>query len=166
MRKLIVIALLVLCFSCQKEQQTRYEVPETINTLIAGDSAKVWKIAKRYNGKTRMNMGDCFLSYRQTFSKDGTVLDNNEENQDCGPSLKGNWSVVKDTLGYSHIRIESPQIVELFGAEQDYKDFRIFYASVDSLHISFLHTQFGERRRISDYLVQEDITVADRDFHF
>lgn len=166
MRYLGIVVIFVMCFSCEKEESKPYQTSENIRQLIAGDSSKVWKIARRYNGKTRMNMGDCFLSYRQTFKTNGAVSDNNEENYDCGSSLKGSWTVVKDTLGYSYIRIESPQIEVLFGTDKDYKDFRIFYASVDSLHISFLHNQFGQQRRISDYLVREEITVADRDFHF
>ncbi|RMB57560.1 hypothetical protein EAX61_10575 [Dokdonia sinensis] len=166
MRWVIVVLVFVAYFSCSENKSNLYQVPENVHLLIAGDSTKVWKIAKRYNGKTRMNMGDCFLSYRQTFKSDGTVFDNNEENYDCGPSLRGSWAVLKDSLGYSNIRISSPQIGEIFGMEKDYKDFKIFYVSADSLHISFLHDQFGQRRRISDYLVREDVSVSDRNFHF
>lgn len=159
-----IIALLIT--SCSKKIKEPYSPPDNLKELIAGDSLKVWKLAKRYNGKTRMNMGDCFLSYRQTFKSDGFVRDNNSEQSDCGPSLEGAWTIVKDSIGITHIRITSEQIPELMGIAENYKDFKVFYASKDSLHLSFTHKQFGEQRRISDYLVQEDIEVVDRDFHF
>ena len=161
----LIIIYVYLCSSCSKEKQQPYIPPENIISLITGDSTKVWKIAKRYNGKTRMNMGDCFLEYRQTFTQTGQVYDNNEHLMNCGPSLKGAYEIIKDSLEYTYIRISSDQIPALMNIQETYKDFRIFYASKDSLHISFSHTQFGTKRRISDYLVQENITVKDRNFH-
>lgn len=161
----IIICILTL-LSCKEEKKKPYSPPENIKELISGSTSKTWKLAKRYNGKTRMNMGDCFLGYLQTFTSVGTVRDNNSEQPNCGSSLEGKWSVLKDSLGYSYIRIESPQIPELMGVEQVYKDFRIFYASKDSLHLSFIHMQYGTQRRISDYLVEASVVVPDRDFHF
>ncbi len=167
--KQYLIFLTLICVwtysSCSIERKQPYLPPENIIDIIAGDSTKVWKIAKRYNGKTRMNMGDCFLGYRQIFSQTGEVYDNNELLNKCGPSLKGSYEILKDSLGYTHIRISSDQIPALMNIEETYKDFRIFYASKDSLHISFSHTQYGTKRRISDYLVQEDVKVKDRNFH-
>lgn len=161
----LILSSGMLYWSCSKEVKQPYVPPSNVIDLIAGDSAKVWKIAKRYNGKTRMNMGDCFLGYRQTFSQTGGVYDNNELLDNCGPSLKGTYEIIKDSLGYTHIRIASDQIPELMNIEETYKDFRIFYLSNDSLHISFTHTQFGTKRRISDYLIQEEIEVKGRNFH-
>lgn len=162
---LLIIFYGTLNCSCSKDKKIPYLPPDNSTDLISGDSTKVWKIAKRYNGKTRMNMGNCFLGYRQTFSQSGEVYDNNELLNDCGPSLKGTYELIKDSLGFTHIRISSDQIPELMNIEETYKDFRIFYLSKDSLHISFSHTQFGTKRRISDYLVREDVEVKDRNFH-
>lgn len=83
----------------------------------------------------------------------------------CGNSLVGSWSVVRDSLGFWYIRIESDQTPDLMGIEESYKDFKIFYIDTDSLHLSFIHRQFGKKRRISDYLVRESISIEDRDFH-
>lgn len=70
-------------------------LPQNAMSLIAGDSIKSWKIAQRYNGEMRMNMGPCFMSYRQTFQTDGLVFDNNSKTANCGPSLKGKWHLKK-----------------------------------------------------------------------
>lgn len=167
MQKYAYLSIIIfLLSSCLEQEQAPYRPPESIKELIAGSTSKTWKLAKRYNGENRMNMGDCFLSYKQTFSIDGSVNDNNGAFTNCGPSLLGQWTIVKDSLGYSHIRISSKQIPELMGTKENFKDFRIFYASQDSLHISFVHKQYGTQRRISDYLVNENAAIADRDFHY
>lgn len=162
----LFVSIFLIASSCsKKEKKPPYQPPQNAVHLITGDSTKTWKLAKRYNGKTRMNMGDCFLGYRQTFGNDGLVADNNSELTNCGESLTGRWNIIKDSSGYTYIRIESPDIPELMNIEESFKDFRIFYLSKDSLHLSFEHTQFGEKRRISDYFVQEAIEVSDRNFH-
>ncbi|TVZ51434.1 lipocalin-like protein [Dokdonia sp. Hel_I_53] len=157
----------ILCFTRCKEKIKKepYQVPDDLAQIIAGDSLKTWKLLKRYNGKTRMNMGDCFLKYRQTFMNDGNVYDNNIENSDCGKSLKGSWKIIKDSQNFTYIRITSNQIPKLLGTTENYKDFRIFHASKDSLHLSFVHTQYGQKRRISDYLIDQDLQIKGRDFH-
>jgi len=162
----VILFVSFLVTSCNKTLKTPYQPPSNLEYLIASDSLKTWKISKRYNGKTRMNMGDCFLRYRQSFLLNGSVYDNNEDNSNCGPSLKGSWAIIRDSAFYTYIRIKSDDIPELLGISENYIDFRVFYASKDSLHISFIHTQFGQERRISDYLVQEDISVKNRNFHY
>lgn len=161
----ILTLCMAICFSCSKNTPSPYLPPANLDNLISGDSTKVWKLARRYNGKTRMNMGPCFLEYRQTFNINGGVKDNNSYLDNCGNSLVGSWSVVKDSLGFTYIRIESDQIPDLMGIEETYKDFKIFYIDTDSLHLSFIHRQFGKKRRISDYLVRESISIEDRAFH-
>lgn len=169
MKKWFISILALMCFSfnsCDKQKKKPYQPTSNLKELIAGDSLKTWKIAKRYNGKTRMNMGDCFLKYRQSFFSNGGVSDNNEDQSNCGSSLIGAWSIIKDSASYTYIRIISDDIPELLNIEENYKDFRVFYASEDSLHIYFIHTQYGQERRISDYLVQEEVSVPNRNFHF
>ncbi len=162
----IIILIMLLSIGCSEEEKTKFQAPKNIKQLIAGDSSKTWKLARRYNGRTRMNMGDCFLKYRQTFTVSGDVYDNNSANSNCGESLKGIWSIVKDTNNVTYIRIESSLIPELFKIDQEYKDFKIFYANQDSLQLSFYHTQYGQGHVISDYLVTESTEVDDRDFHY
>ena len=91
MRSRLLYVLAFLLFSCNGSKSEPYKIPDNAVALISGDSLKTWKIAERYNGKVRMNMGPCFMSYRQTFLKDSSFYDNNGEKRDCGESLEGKW---------------------------------------------------------------------------
>jgi len=106
----IVIAILVL--SCKTKKKEPFVLPNNAIYLLTADSVKYWKLAKRYNGKTRMNMGDCFLQYRQRFRESGQVTDNNEENKDCGPSLKAQWEFT--TLDKGYVQLNQYKITLLF----------------------------------------------------
>lgn len=158
--------LILLAFaSCQKIDKP-YPLPENARNLIHGDSLKTWKIARRYNNDVRMNMGPCFMDYRQTFTNSGMVRDNNSENKNCGPSLTGNWKIEKSPKGNPYIKITSPDIPALMSTEKDYKYFRILKLTGDTLKISFKHTQYGNTKRtITDILVREDLDIGDRYFH-
>jgi len=158
--------LLFLMMSCQSSTKEPYVLPDNARFLLTADSVKHWKLAKRYNGKTRMNMGDCFLKYRQHFRESGQVIDNNEENKGCGPSLKADWEFTSSDKGYWYLKFTSEQIPELLGQTEDYKLFKIHKLTQDSLMLSFTHKQFGERRVITDYLVRHDLEVDDRNFHW
>ena len=162
---LILFGFIIFLTSCTNEHQP-YELPAGASSLIHGDSLKTWKIARRYNNDIRMNMGPCFLNYRQTFSKDKTVKDNNAENQDCGPSLAGDWEFKKGPKGDPYIKITSPDIPKLLNTDKDYKYFKILKLSADTLKISFKHKQYGNTsRRITDILVRENLDIGDRYFH-
>ena len=113
-----------------------------------------------------MNMGDCFLKYRQRFRESGTVSDNNASNRNCGPSLEADWTFTTAENGYSYIKLTSDQLPELLGQEKPGLFFKVLYLTADSLTVSYVHKQFGERRVITDYLVREDLEVPDRDFHW
>lgn len=113
-----------------------------------------------------MNMGGCFLSFRQTYSSDMSMTDNNGEQADCGESLNAKWEITKDEEGHSFIKLSSPQIPELLNIEEEFKNFKILYLSKDTLKLAFYHRQFSDRTTtIVDYLVPESFKVADRDFH-
>ncbi len=160
--------------SCKEVPSEPYAVPENAVYLLTADSVKTWKIARRYNGKTRMNMEGCFLGYRQRFrtsaalsiNSSGTVTDNNGELRNCGPSLEATWEITTSDKGDTYLKFTSDQIPELLGQESNEKFFKILHISKDSLTLSFVHKQFNKRRRITDYLVREDLEVADRDFHW
>lgn len=157
---------IILFASCAKKKLKPYELPDNAIVLLTADSVKSWKIARRYNGKTRMNMGSCFLSYRQRFRESGIVSDNNADNKDCGPSLEATWEITTEENGYSYLKFTSDQLPELLNQNKNFKLFKILYLSKDSLTISFTHVQFSERRTITDYLVRENLEVEDRDFHW
>lgn len=74
-KKLLLICTMIGMISCQEDQV--YELPENAATLLTGDSTKTWKLARRFNNNVRMNMSPCFLNYRQSFSVDNIVEDNN-----------------------------------------------------------------------------------------
>ncbi len=162
-----VLALLMIWIlaSCEDSKPETHPLPSNARNLIAGDSTKTWMLAKRINGKVRMNMGDCFLHYRQTYFQDGSVADNNAEARDCGPSLIGKWEITTTEKGNSYIKITSPQLPELLNTEKDHKFFQIQFLSEDSLVLKFSHNQYGKKQWITDYLVTENVAVPDRDFH-
>lgn len=112
-------------------------------------------------------MGDCFLSYRQTFKADSTMNDNAGENKSCGETLFATWSFVKDEKGNSYIKLSSDQLPELLQIEEDYKFFKVIDLAEDRLTLQFRHKQFsGKTRTITDFYVPEDVSVEDRDFHW
>lgn len=164
----------VICFgsflfsftSCSDPKTTPYTPPSEIQSLIAGDSSKVWMLAKRFNGTVRMNMEGCFMTYRQTFAKNRMVHDNNGEQANCGETLSGSWELTNDNVGNHYIKIKSEQYKRLMGRDSGFVEFKILYASKDSLTLTFIHNQFGTVRRITDYLVTEDVIVPDRNFHW
>lgn len=89
MRTFYAALILVFMTSCGSDN---FKLPENASSLLTNDSTKTWKLAKRYNDGYRMNMGDCFMSYRVSYSNDGTTSDNNALNIDCGDSMEANWS--------------------------------------------------------------------------
>ncbi|MEM7297341.1 MAG: hypothetical protein AAF391_03645 [Bacteroidota bacterium] len=129
MKVFLHFVVLVVAISCQSEEEVPFELPPKAAAILTGDSTKVWKLAKRYNNGTRMNMGDCFLVHRQHFSKSNTFRTSSEGRSDCGDDLGGNWSFVKDQNGFNYLRVSSDQIPELMNIEENYKLFKIQHLS-------------------------------------
>ena len=164
--KLISLLLILSFLSCAKTKKESYTLPKNAIALIAGDSIKTWKIAKRYNNKIRMNMGDCFLSYRQAFRTNMTMNDTNDEHEDCGETLKATWEIVTNKEGDSFIKLKSDQIPKLMNIKNDYKYFHILHISQDSLVLQYKHKQFSNQEFvITDHYVTEHTVVKGRDFH-
>lgn len=164
-KSLLLISILML--SCGKSGEAPYVLPVNAFSLMTADSSKTWKLAKRLNDRTRMNMGDCFLSYRQIFRIDSTMNDNNGDNRDCGKSLQASWKFVKDKKGNSYLKLSSEQIPELLQIDKDYKFFKVLHLSEKELTLQFSHKQFsGKSRIITDHYVTEDVVIEDRDFHW
>lgn len=158
----IIVLILVFLTSCTSD---KFQLPENAEALLTNNSSKTWKLAKRYNDGYRMNMGDCFLSYRVTYDINGVTTDNNSLNKDCGDSMEANWSFYTNDDG-SFIKIKGKKVKTLLNQENDYKFFKISTLSDTLLIISFKHKQFGNKeRRIEDYLVPEHIEVKNRNYH-
>ena len=161
---IIIVSLVIL--SCNSNSYKPYQLPENAVKLISGTKGKTWKIAKRLNNDIRMNMEDCFLSYRQTYLPDMTMYDNNGNYQDCGPTLQAQWEIYEDKKGNSFIKLKSNQLPELLKINKDYKYFQILEVTDSTLQITYQHKQFSNKTMwIKDFYVTEDIEVKDRDFH-
>lgn len=156
-----------LSLSCSEEKRPPFKIPENAISLIAGDSAKVWKLAKRSNNNVRMNMGDCFLSYRVTYKTDSIMHDNNGAYRDCGETLTAKWKLHKNKEDESFIRLESEQLKVLMNLDVEYKYFKILDLTEEQLVLQFRHKQFSSKATtIVDVLVPEDTSIKDRDFHW
>lgn len=112
-------------------------MPEDAVELLAGNGSKTWKLAKRTNNNTRVNMGECTLAYRQTFFINNTLKDNNDEGENCGKSLKGSWEFAKGGDGNTYLKITSNLIPEIFEVKKGSKSkfFQIIHLSDSFLSI-------------------------------
>lgn len=162
MHRAIYLVAIILFIGCGSKKES-FSLPENANTILAGESGKQWKLSKRYNRGYRMNMEGCFLSYQITYNPDGTFMDNNGQNKGCGDSLKGKWNLVSNETG-NYIRMESPQIPEMMGINEDFKMMRILSFKDLEIQLQLVHEQFKESGKIIDYLVPIDVEVADRAF--
>ena len=154
-----------ICFSCTNKTESPFVIPTDAKRLIAGDSVKIWKLAKRLNNGYRMNMGDCFLSYRVSYFTDGIAKDNNGTQQDCGETFTSVWVLVDNEKG-SYIKLTSDQVPEFFNTKENYKYFRIIALSENEMVLRFQHQQFSNKKTIiTDYLVPEALEIKNRDFH-
>ena len=153
--------------SCSSEADRSFELPANASEMIAGDSVKTWKLARRFNNGTRMNMGDCFLAHRQSFSKDGTFYTSSSGRKDCGEPMIGRWTLARDPKKTTYIRLDSDQIPEMLNIEEDFKFFRIKNLSDSLLVLQFNHAQTTKEQTVMvDYLVPEGANVNDRTFHW
>lgn len=166
MRKYLLIVGL-LAASCAEPDKKPYILPKNAMSFLTNDSTKSWKLAKRFNNDTRMNMGKCFLSYRLTYKTDMTMNDNNGESKDCGESLQATWKFVEDKHNNPYVKVSSEQIPMLMNIQEDYKFFKIIHISEDKLTLQFRHKQFSNNTTtITDYYVPEHVFVEDRNFHW
>ena len=113
-----------------------------------------------------MNMGDCFLRNRQTYSLDHSIRDNSGEHADCGESLLARWRFVKDKEQNYYLRWQSTQLPDLLNIEEDFKLFKVLQLSSEQMTLEFYH-QFGSKQgKITDVYVPENVKVEGRDFHW
>lgn len=161
------LAILGLIISCSPEKSYTFELPTNAMELLSGDSSKTWILARRFNNKTRMNMGDCFLAYAQTFRPDGTMNDNAGENRDCGETLNASWRFIKSQDNKFYLRLEGNQVAELLNIEEDFKHLKILALSDTLMTLQFSHKQFSNKAtQITDFWVPEGTKVEDRFFHW
>lgn len=163
----VFVFLIALLVSCQSDKNDIFLLPPNANQLIAGEHSKTWKLATRYNNNTRMNMGDCFLSYRVTYSRDMKVTDNNSENEDCGESLDAIWSIYENDEGQAYVKLKGPKVKELLKQDKNYKFFKLIALDSNLMVVEFKHAQYGSKAtKIIDSLVPETIKVEGRKFHW
>lgn len=164
---IFLLAFLAALFGCSEAKEPAYKLPSNAKFLLAGDSAKTWKLARRFNNETRMNMGDCFLSHRETYRRDMTMANNSGEHSDCGKTLNATWKFVKDKEENYYVRISSPQLPEIMNIENDYKLFKVLLLKEDQMTLQFRHKQFSNKTTtITDIFVPESSSVKDREFHW
>ena len=167
MRKLIYLVAITLGFNCSEEKKPPFDLPENSKTFLTGNSTKTWKLARRFNNKTRMNMGDCFLSYKVTYSVNGEILDNNGEQDDCGDSMRSAWSFYTSEDNYPYIKLKGGNIQELMKLDKGYKFFKILDLTEEQMVLEFQHKQFSNKTTtIVDVFVPKDAVVKDRKFHW
>jgi hypothetical protein len=165
LKKILFFIIAIIIISCQEKEKRKFILPDNATELIAGDSIKTWKLAKRFNNGHRMNMGDCFLSYRVSYQRNQKMRDNNSEYLDCGKSLHAEWKLITNDNG-NFIKLESEELPELLNIDENYKYFKIVSLSEDELILKFKHAQFSNKKMIiTDYLVPENKNVKGRDFH-
>jgi len=156
--------LLIICStSCVKKDV--YKLPKNAQELLAGSHGKTWKLAKRFNEGTRMNMAGCFLTYRITYMPTMIVQDNNGAQNNCGASLKAKWQFI-DHPQKSYIKWTGDQIPEILKITKNYKYFKILQLTKDTLKLQHRHKQFSDKTTFVDVFVTESTEIKGRDFHW
>ena len=164
---IILLSLLLIQLSCSKTEKPPYKLPKNAKSLLTNDSTKTWKLARRFNNETRMNMGDCFLSHRETYKSDMTMHDNSGDHRDCGETIHANWKFTKDKKGNYYIKWMSKELPAIMNITDEYKYFKILHLSDEQLTIQFKHKQFSNKTTtITDIYVPEHVSIKDREFHW
>ena len=162
--RFLLLAVILTLFSCSKQKP--FILPNNAVQVLSGETRKTWKLAWPYNDGVRMNMTGCFLTYRITYQSNKTFEDNNGKQENCGPTLSGQWEFIQNKEGISYIKQTSEQFPELLKIDKNYKYFKILQLEEDTLKIQFRHKQFSTTSTFVDTFVPEDITIKDRDFHW
>ena len=165
---ILMICLLITSCTADKEYVV-YRLPANANYFLAGTAGKTWKLARRINNGTRVNMGECTLGYRQTYLTNHTVTDNNSDMYDCGESMNGTWRLAENAKGAAFVSITSDLVPKYFDVPDGTKtkNFQLIELSEGVLAYKFKHRLFSDKTTIVvDILVPEDSTVDDRNFHW
>ena len=167
LRSILILFGGIYLIACSDEPEQLFQLPSNASQLVAGDSLKTWKIARRYNNGTRMNMAGCSFEHRQIFLRNKSFHTASDGLTECGDSMIGKWAFVKDTEGASYIKFMSDQIPEMMNIEEKFKLFRIMELSDTLMILRFNHAQTTKRQTtLVDYFVPEDYIVNDRSFHW
>ncbi len=166
---LTTIAVIVISACGSENEYKIYNLPDQAATFLSGETGKTWKLAKRVNNGTRVNMGECTIGYRQTFLPDFAVSDNNSEMYDCGESMNGTWELIENKKGAAFLTITSDLVPKYFKVPEGSKTkyFQLVELSPGVLVYKFKHELFSTKTSIVvDVLVPEDSVVDDRNFHW
>ena len=161
------LMLTLFFFSCETKESYTFNLPRNAKKMLSSDSAKTWILARRYNNDTRMNMGDCFLQYSQTFRIDGSMNDNAGENMGCGETLEASWKFIKSQNQKFYLRLEGSEVGKRLQIEENFKHFKILNLTDSLMKLQFFHSQFSTKAsQITDLWVPEGTKVHDRNFHW
>lgn len=166
-KSIFLIVFLIFQLSCSTPEKPPYELPANAKSLLTGDSTKTWKLAQRFNNSNRMNMGDCFLSHRETYRSNMTMQNNSGDRADCGKTLTATWKFAKDEKGNYYVKISSKQLPELMNIDEEFKLFKVLHLSDEQMTLQFNHQQFSSKTTtITDFYVPENVAFTGRDFHW
>ncbi|GAA4272592.1 hypothetical protein U6A24_09420 [Aquimarina gracilis] len=165
MKAYIYSFLIISLIACKKEEYP-FNLPKNAKEILAGKSGKTWKIAWRYNDGVRMNMTGCFLTYKIKYFPEGVMEDNNGEQENCGPSLKGNWEIITNNNKKSYIKWTSDSLQEIMNTRKNRKYFKILQLEKDTLKLQYRHKQFSSESTFIDTFVPEHMNVKDRNYHW
>lgn len=142
----ILVIITIAACSPQKEYVV-YRLPENAGDLLSGVKSKTWKLARRLNNGTRVNMGECTYGYRQTFMADGNVSDNNSGMYDCGESMNGTWRLYENHNGAAFLSITSEVVPKYFKVDEGSKTkgFQLVELSPGVLVYKFKHELFSTK---------------------
>ena len=161
--------MLLILWGCGSGESSKiFRLPPDSDQTLAGTNRKTWKLAKRTNNGTRVNMGECTLHYRQTFYANHQVEDNNSLRSDCGDSMNGKWNLSENESGVAYLSIASEVVPKYFEVPEGSitKHFQLVELTDKSLVYTFKHKLFSTKPSIVvDYLIPADSVFEDRNFH-
>lgn len=164
-----MIPLFFFLVSCSpKTEENRFTLPENVLELVAGKKSKTWKLAKRTNGNTRVNMGKCTLDFRLTFSTNYTFKDETN-NPNCGPFISGVYGFVLDKNKNVYLNLKGEHIAQIFEIknQDSSKYFQIIDLSDSVFIYRYSHKLFSDKTTIiEDVLVPEEVDFEGREFHY
>ncbi|MEM8893737.1 MAG: hypothetical protein AAGC88_04105 [Bacteroidota bacterium] len=170
MEKGYFLRIFLMCIylvDCTSKTEQPFQLPQNARTLLTADSVKTWKLARRINNSTRMNMGHCFLEYRQTYYVDQLMHDNAGENWGCGETLDAQWHFTYDKSGQYYVKLVSDQLPKLMKLSDNFKHFKVLDLRKDQMVLQYRHQQFsGKASTITDVWVPEGLNISDREFHW
>lgn len=155
--------------SCRpQKEEIPFALPANALELVAGKNSKTWKLVKRTNGSTRVNMGECTLDFRLSFATNYTFKDETT-NPNCGPFIAGVYGFALDKNKKPYLKLKGDLIAQVFEIknQESSKYFQILNLSDSVFIYRYSHKLFSDKTTIiEDVLVPEEVDFEGRDFHY